>query len=243
MAKVTLVFCARNEEKTIKACIATSMKSKYKPSIIVIDGHSNDKTKDIAEKCGATVVTQEKRVYPGKGAAMITGIKAAIQKNPDVIVFLDADITNLAPEWMDKLIDAVLDGRCDMSRGYYQRRPRDAPVTKLIARPMLAVFFPELSHFEQPLSGEACARREVWESMLKKDPPEGWGVDVWFLIECAMLGFNITEVFLGTKEHSSLAEYQEDVVKLSKMGEQVCFTIINEALKYNRITRATDLIL
>jgi glucosyl-3-phosphoglycerate synthase len=40
-----------------------------------------------------------------------------------------------------------------MVRGYYQRHARDASVTKLIAKSMMRVFFPELSHFEQPLSG------------------------------------------------------------------------------------------
>jgi hypothetical protein len=51
---------------------------------------------------------------------------------------------------------------CDMSRGFYTRHARDAAVMKLIARPMLHIFFPELYQFEQPLSGEVCARRQVW---------------------------------------------------------------------------------
>jgi len=46
---------------------------------------------------------------------------------------------------------------------------RDAGVIKLIARPMLHTFFPEIAHIEQPLSGEVCARRQVWEILLKRD--------------------------------------------------------------------------
>jgi hypothetical protein len=54
---------------------------------------------------------------------------------------------------------------------------------------MLHVFFPELSHYEQPLSGEVCARSQVRENLLKRSPsPDGWGIDVWFLIEAAMSG-------------------------------------------------------
>lgn len=212
--KVVVIFPTRNEENTIKACIESAKKSRYKPSIIVSDGHSTDRTIEITKKCGATVVKQEVTSHLGKGAGMVTGLKAAFTKNPDVIVFLDADIRNLTAHWVDKLVAAVLEGICDMARGFYQRHPRDAPVTKLIARPMLAVFFPELSHFEQPLSGEICARTEVWEALLKRKPPEGWGIDVWFLIECAMLGYSISEVFRGTKEHVSFHTYQEDVTKL-----------------------------
>ncbi|MFQ5941429.1 MAG: glycosyltransferase [Nitrososphaerales archaeon] len=235
--KVTVIFPARNVETTIKACIEAAKRSEYKPSIIVSDGYSTDKTRDIANECGVTVVTQHKKLHPGKGNSMVTGIKTALENNSDVIVFLDADIKNLTPEWVDKLVKVVLEGRSDMARGSYERRPRDAPVTKLIARPMLAVFFPELGHLEQPLSGEVCAKREVWESLLKKNPPDGWGIDIWFLIESTMLGYNISEVFLGKKEHGSFAEYMEDVAKLSKMAEQVGFTIIREAIRYDRITR------
>ena len=39
---------------------------------------------------------------------------------------------------------------------------------------------PELAHFEHPLSGEVCARRQVWENPMKTDDghgstPDGWG--------------------------------------------------------------------
>jgi hypothetical protein len=105
---------------------------------------------------------------------------------------------------------------------------------------MLHTFFPELSHFEQPLSGEVCARRQVWENLLKGDgesdyTPDGWGIDAWFLIEATISGYHIEEIFMGTKEHTSFEDYRDDVSKLSKMAEQVEFTIIREAIKYDRL--------
>jgi hypothetical protein len=42
---------------------------------------------------------------------------------------------------------------------------------------------------------------------------------------------------MGTKEHSSFEDYREDVGKLSKMAEQVEFTIIKEAVKFGRIEK------
>jgi N-acetylglucosamine kinase-like BadF-type ATPase len=50
-----------------------------------------------------------------------------------------------------------------------------------------------------------------------------------------MKGYNIKEVFLGTKSHKSYLTYATDVSKLAKMGEQVGVTIIQEAVKYHRI--------
>ena len=179
--KVLLIFPAKNEEETIEHVITTAKQSRYSPEIIVVDAFSSDRTVELARKAGGIVIQQDAKTFPAKGIAMKTGLREAIKSEADIILFLDADIKNLTPEWIDNLVDGCTN--CDMVRGYYQRQPRDAAVTKLIARPMLHIFFPELSHFEQPLSGEVCARKEVWKSLLEKNPPDGWGIDVWFLIE------------------------------------------------------------
>jgi glycosyltransferase involved in cell wall biosynthesis len=235
--KVIVIFPAKNEEGTIEKAISTAKQSYYKPEILVVDAYSTDKTAELASREGATVIQQPTQMYPAKGLAMRAGIEESIRKSAaDIILFLDADIKNLTSEWVDKLVKALIDDNCDMSRGFYTRHARDAAVTKLIARPMLHVFFPELSHFEQPLSGEVCARTQVWENLLNRSPsPDGWGIDVWFLIEAAMSGYNVKEVFMGNKEHTSFEDYREDVSKLSKMAEQVEFTIIREAIKYGRL--------
>ena len=65
--------------------------------------------------------------------------------------------------------------------------------------------------------------------------PDGWGIDVWFLIEGSYSGYDIKRVFIGAKEHTSYEDYREDVSKLSKMAEQVEFTIIREAIRTSRL--------
>jgi glucosyl-3-phosphoglycerate synthase len=243
--KVAVIFPTKNEENTIESVISVASKSNFNPDIMVVDAYSSDKTVELAVKAGATVIRQPEQIFPGKGIAMKAGLREVISNNTtnnstttpaDIILFLDLDIKNLTADWVDKLVMALLEDSCDMTRGFYQRQSRDAAVTKLIARPMLNIFFPEVSHFEQPLSGEVCARRQVWETLLRtKGSPDGWGIDVWFLIESAIHGYNIKEVFMGRKEHTSFEDYKEDVAKLSKMAEQVEFTIIREAIKYDRL--------
>ena len=238
MQKLVVIFPTKNEEDTIEHVIITAKNSIHCPEIIVVDAYSSDNTVKIALENGAKVIEQGNRMFPAKGIAMKRGINEAINANANTVLFLDADIKNLTPAWIDKLVDGCTN--CDMVRGYYQRHNRDAPVTKLIAKPMIGVFFPELYHFEQPLSGEVCARIEVWKRLMDKGPPDGWGIDVWFLIETAMTGYQIREIFLGTKEHTSFEDYREDVGKLSKMAEQVEFTILKEAFKYGRIESYKD---
>ncbi|MEM2755087.1 MAG: hypothetical protein QW563_04910, partial [Candidatus Methanomethylicia archaeon] len=133
------------------------------------------------------------------------------------------------------LVDCITVEGYDMARGAYFRAPQDAPVTKLVAKRLLWIFFPEISHFEQPLTGEVAAKAEVWKTLLEKNLPDGWGIDVAILIETEMMGYRIKEVFLGFKQHRSYRSYIEDVGKLGRMSEQVAATIIKLAKKYGRI--------
>jgi len=231
-----VIFPARNEGKTIAECVETARKSKFKPEIMVVDGNSGDNTKKEARDAGAIVVRQSKNIYPAKGTAMRDGVKEAIKRGAEQILFLDADIINLTPEWIDLLAEPVIEKACDMSRGYYRRAEYDGAVTKLVAKPLSGVFFPEISHFNQPLSGEICATAVLFKTLLKsRDWPDGWGVDIWLLIESAMRDFHIDEIYLGTKVHTSRQEYLVDVIRLSKMAEQVSLTAFKEAIKYKRI--------
>ncbi len=234
--KLSVVFPAKNEAETIARCVETVKKSKYEPEILVVDGHSSDKTRAEAKSAGAIVIKQSRGVFPAKGVALKDGLKEAFSRGADCIMFLDADIVNLTPEWVDLLAEPVIEKACDMSRGYYQRANYDGAVTKLVAKPLTWVFFPEIAHFEQPLSGEICASAELFKTLfMSRDWPDGWGIDIWLLIEAAMKDYYIAEVYLGTKVHTSRQDYQNDVVRLTKMAEQVSLTTFKEAIKYKRV--------
>lgn len=244
-SELAVIICTKNSGSTIKNLLLNIKQSSFKPDIILVDGFSTDDTVKITNNVGGVKIIQQSfKKFPGKGIAMKTGLIEAINGNTNsndlvntykAILFLDADIKNITPEWVDDLAKPILEGGgFDMTRGFYQRHPRDAAVTKLIAKPMLRIFFPELSHIEQPLSGEVCSTISLWKKMLKNGPPDGWGIDVWFLIEAVVSGSRIKEVYLGNKDHSSFDDYKDDVGILSKMAEQVSFTIIKEAVKHKR---------
>jgi glycosyltransferase involved in cell wall biosynthesis len=234
--KLCIIFPAYNEANTIGHCVETARKSKYKPEIVVIDGNSSDNTRAEAKSAGAIVVKQSRNLFPAKGVAMKDGVREALSRGADYIMFLDADITNLTSKWIDLLAEPVIEKACDMSRGYYQRAHYDGAVTKLVAKPLSSVFFPEIAHFNQPLSGEICAHAELFRKVYQsRDWPDGWGVDIWLLIESVTNGYIIYEIYLGTKIHTSRNDYQNDVSGLSKMAEQVSLTIFKEAVKFKRV--------
>ena len=234
-----------------------------------MDGFSTDNTVKIAKDLEkTTVMEQPVKKFPGKGIAMRAGLEEVLFKKYsnnnksiknsvaddnktnnryDLALFLDSDIRNLSREWVDLLVEPILKEGYDMTRGYYDRHPRDGAVTKLIAKPMLETFFPEAPHFQQPLSGEICANMKVWSTLLRYNngnkTPDGWGIDIWFLIETLMNGFKIKEVYMGYKDHTSLDAYREEVGNLRIMAEQVSFTILDEAVKHNRFDNYKNVIL
>jgi hypothetical protein len=49
----------------------------------------------LTQNAGGSVIQHEVKIFPGKGIAMKTGLKEAINTNVNIVLFLDADIKNL----------------------------------------------------------------------------------------------------------------------------------------------------
>ena len=105
---ISIVIPALNEETTIAAVIEQC--NKYGDEILLIDGHSSDKTRDIAESFGIKVLIDNGK---GKGAALR---QAIFEVTGDVIVFIDADGSH-DPADIPKLVAPILEGKADHVTG------------------------------------------------------------------------------------------------------------------------------
>ena len=106
---VCILLPALNEEATI-AQVIRDFRSEGFDNILVIDGNSKDRTREIAEAEGARVIVQTGR---GKGQA----IKQAFDMiDKDFVVMADADGTNVASE-VHKVLNPVLEGKADHVMG------------------------------------------------------------------------------------------------------------------------------
>jgi dolichol-phosphate mannosyltransferase len=114
--KVSVVIPTRNEEITI-ADIIKGVKP-FVDEILIVDGHSTDRTREIAKSEGARICLDN-----GKGKG--DGLRVAIQEvTGDIIVFIDADgshDTNDIPE----LIQPILENKSDMVIGSRARGGSD----------------------------------------------------------------------------------------------------------------------
>lgn len=186
-----------NEEATIAKVISV-IRSRLMERVplvdelIVIDSDSSDRTREIARELGVPVHIHQQllpEVGPGRGKGEALWKSLSILGG-DLIVWVDTDVSNFHPKFVYGLLGPLL-ARPDIAftKAFYQR-PLDVGgqlqatgggrVTELVARPILNLFFPELSGMIQPLSGEQAGRR----SLLERLPFfSGYGVETGLLID------------------------------------------------------------
>lgn len=113
MSKIKVIIPAFNEEKAIAKVIGDI--PKFVDEIIVVSNNSTDKTIEVAEKAGATVLSESKKGY---GYACLRGMEyITLQKTePDIIVFLDGDYSDF-PEELIKLVRPIQTGDIDFVIG------------------------------------------------------------------------------------------------------------------------------
>lgn len=115
--RVSVVIPALNEQATV-ADVVTACCASGADEVLVIDSDSSDATAHVAARAGAKVMNwrdvDAREPWPGKGEALWRGVKAA---SGEVVVFIDADVTNVAPQWVD------LSPRHSQTRRYTWSRP------------------------------------------------------------------------------------------------------------------------
>ena len=194
---ISLALPALNEEETVGNVIRTIKKALMDKvplidEIVLIDSNSTDRTRQIAEKLGVPVYIHQELLpelgqRDGKGEALW---KSLLVTKGDILAWIDTDIINIHPRFVYGVIGPLLLNRnIQLVTGFYRRPLRvgskvqaggGGRVTELAARPLLNLFYPELSGVIQPLSGEYAGRREALEQAVFFS---GYGVETGLLID------------------------------------------------------------
>ena len=194
---ISLGLPALNEEATIGTVVETiqgELMERYPllDEMVVIDSGSTDYTVEIARRQGIPVcldgeVLPRYGALQGKGEALW---KSLYVLEGDIIVWIDTDIRNIHPRFVYGLIGPLLiRSGIQYVKGFYRRPLQEGGklkaggggrVTELTARPLLNLFYPELSGLVQPLAGEYAGRRQALERL-----PffTGYGVETGLLID------------------------------------------------------------
>lgn len=110
--KISVVIPTKNEEPMLAEIIERCRP--YADELLVVDGHSADGTRDVAQSLNVRVVLDHGK---GKGDGLREAIKHVAG---DVIVFIDADGSH-DPSDIPRLLQPILDGQADHVTG---SRPR-----------------------------------------------------------------------------------------------------------------------
>ncbi len=194
---ISLALPALNEEETVGTVIGTIQRELMQrvpliDEMVLIDSNSNDRTREIAREFGVPVHIHQE-ILPrlgarkGKGEALW---KSLLVTRGDIVAWIDTDIANIDPRFVYGIIGPLLlNPKVQLVKGFYQRPLRvgdktqaggGGRVTELTARPLLNLFYPELSGIIQPLSGEYAGRRTALEQI-----PffSGYGVEIGMVID------------------------------------------------------------
>jgi glucosyl-3-phosphoglycerate synthase len=195
--------------------------------LVVVDSGSTDATIDVALAAGARVVRREDVLpdlppLPGKGEVLWRSLAAT---TGDVIVFVDSDLRDFSSSFVTGLAGPLLaDASVQFVKATYDRGLQSGEselptgggrVTELVARPLLALHWPALTGFVQPLGGEYAARR----SLLEQLPfPCGYGVEFGLLVDTfARAGLDaMAQVDLSRRKHRN-----SDLHKLGRMAAEI----------------------
>jgi len=245
---VSLVLPTLNEEETIGPIVRRAMREMMGrvpliDEILVIDSSSTDRTREIAEAEGARVIQHPEILsrygsFIGKGEALW---KSVYETSGDIIVWADTDVRNWHPRMVYGTLGPLLhEPRLQYVKGYYQRpiveggvlkEGGGGRVTELVARPLINLFYPELSGMIQPLSGEYAGRRVLLESI-----PffTGYAVEIGHLIDAAeRVGIEgLGQVDLERRVHRN-----QELEGLSRMS----FVILQAVMKRLEERRKTRL--
>lgn len=112
-SRVLVIIPAYNEEEAIRNVIRR-IKGSARVDVVVVNDGSKDRTAQMALSEGVRVISLPLNL--GIGGAMQTGYLFARDNNYDIAIQVDADGQH-DPVYLDKLIEPVTQGICDMAIG------------------------------------------------------------------------------------------------------------------------------
>lgn len=217
--KTTACILTKNEKNTISNIITKSWQ--HCDELIVVDGHSTDGTKELAERLGAKVFLDDGL---GKGCGIRKGIK---ESEGDIIVFIDADGSH-DPGDIPKLVAPIKENKADMVIASRMRGGSDelhGDISKFMRVTGSHIITISINYyFKVNLTDSQNGFRAIRTSCVKQlNLKENiTTTEQEMLIKALHKKFRITEI----ASHEYKREYGESVIKLEKVFFRYFYTWI-----------------
>lgn len=216
---ISAVIPAKNEERTIGEVIEKALP--HCDELIVVDGHSQDRTPQIARSYGVRVIQDRGR---GKGDAIRIGAAAA---RHGIVVFLDADGSH-DPADIPKLVEPILRGEADLVVGSRGRGGSDElhgdleKLLRLVGSDLILIGIN--LRWGQKLTdsqnGFRAIRTEVVRALGLKENITT--IEQEMTMKCLKKGYRVAEV----PTHEYARRYGQSVIKLRKVWLRYIYSFV-----------------
>lgn len=181
-------------------------------ALVNVDAGSTDGTVDLLAASGLPVALARHAVpigeraavpyhgLPGRDAALRLAFEAARGLDGCVLVLLEADVTSIGAEWIDRLVCPVLEHKADVVVPAYVRHRYEGTITNLVLAPLVRALFGR--RIRQPLGGAWALSRRLLEHALEHPERPTTGHDLlepWLLGVAIADGFALREAWLGPR--------------------------------------------
>lgn len=217
---ISVVIPTHNESASLDTVIWLASQSPLVSEILVVDDGSTNGTQEAAMRAGARVIPS---TVLGRGGSMADGLRAA---TGEVVVYLGGDFNSADDHVIERMARPILGGQADLVKA--ESGQKSNRLTTLTAKPLLATFFPELAHFNEPLSGAVAVDRPLLERL----PIELDGhVDLAMLIDAHFAGARLAEVTINAPRDD-----RQPLAQLDELATEVVRTIMHRAALYGRLS-------
>jgi len=196
---INIFIAALNEEEGIGATISELSENVYAKRILVIDGHSHDRTVDVAKDHGAEIFFQDGK---GKGDALTKAVQC-MGTDVEYVVITDADFTYPAehvPEMIQILEEMPQVGMVCGNRFSRQTAGSAFQGRFTFGNKLLAFSHGFLNgvDLQDPLTGLRVIRADILRKWAIKS--KGFDIEVELNNQVSKQGFETIEIPIGYRE-------------------------------------------
>lgn len=192
LERIFVVIPAYNEAKTIKSLVSRS--AEVAGGVIVVDDGSTDGTREIVAGLPAKLIVH--KTNQGKGAALMTGFRAALEQGADAVVTMDGDGQH-PPECIAALVERARQAPDQIVIGNRLHDPDSIPKARYRANVQANFWISwACGHaIDDSQCGLRLYPRRMLEALLAKPPRHGgFTFESEVLIDAAAAGFRIISV-------------------------------------------------
>ena len=184
-----VIIPAYNEEMRI-GHIVCEIKAKGLDCLVIDDG-SSDKTRKIAEREGASVISHP--VNLGKGTSLRDGFRRVMEGGYDFIITMDGDGQH-HPDEIENFIRAAEENDAEIILGNRMHNPKDMPLRRRLTNWFMSTLISAIAH--QDIPDSQCGFRLVRTDVLKTIPltTNKYEIESEVLIEASRGGFKIRSI-------------------------------------------------